>query len=194
MTDDEDMAEVYRKITGRDWTPTPPPDDASARPANDDLMPYFPWHADWWRSHSDVAPTLVLKCGIDNCNRRVGEVKTDGDIAVALLLNKFPESTLHPSVVRAMSREELERKLRKRDAMTLKRTPDGGRFTKRQIQPPTVMPLEVIGYFVCPVEGHGLILLVDPDATLAHLRGFLADTQPQSERIYLMFRESPLVS
>jgi hypothetical protein len=205
MTDDEEMAEVYRKITGRELSP--PRESYPTPPPADDVSAYFPRHADWWRAHENVDPTLMLVCGIDRCPEFVGEVKADADSAIALMYSRFGDRTVpftpriteeslgFPSgtVLRnAETGETLaqqqQRKFDELDAETLRYVGDGTRVAKHYTAEPTAMPLEVIGHIVCP--HHGIVDLPDPDALVTHLRAFLAETRHASRRRYLMFRGS----
>ena len=59
----------------------------------------LPEQRDWWIAHAKIPPTLILRCGIDGCAERVGEVKTDKtdpDIAIALMYSRFGDRTVRP--------------------------------------------------------------------------------------------------
>lgn len=203
--DEEEMAEVYRKITGRELSA--PRDVTAPPPADDDLSAYFPWHADWWRAHESADPTLMLVCGIDRCPEYVGEVKSDGDNVIALMYSRFGDRTVPftprisaeslgfpPGTVlrNAKTGETLAQQQQRRfdelDAETLRYVGDSTRVAKHYTAKPTAMPLEVIGHVLCP--HHGVVDLPDPDALVANLRAFLAETRHASRRRYLMFRGS----
>ena len=198
MTDGEEMADVYRKITGREWSP---PDNAPTPPA--DLSTY----AEWWRAHDNIEPTLMLVCGIDRCPEYVGEVKNDGAEAMALIYSRFGDRTVlftpriteaslgfPPGIVLRDAKtgetlaQQQQRKFDELDDETLRYVGDGVRVAKHFTAAPTAMPLDAIGHIVCPE--HGIVGLPDADALVADLCAFLAKTRHASRRRYLMFRGS----
>lgn len=173
-----------------------------------DEFPY-PTYLDWWRAHENMPPTLVLICDIDGCHDRVGEVKSEGETAIALIYSKFGDRTVpytprateeslgFPSgeVLRdAKTGETLAERERRRfdelDAETLRYLDDATRVAKRYSAQPTAMTVDLIGHIVCP--RHGVVGLPDPDATVARLRAFLDDTEPGTRRRFLMFRGTSL--
>lgn len=157
---------------------------------NQNLDYLTPEQRDWWLAHADVEPTLILRCGIDGCRRKVGEVKTDeskSDIAIALMYSMFGERTVPYTPYRRSElgwaeevrdangkslAEVLRERIDERDAETIRYVGDDRRVAKRFTARPTAMPLDWIGQFTCP--DHGQVALPDPDATVAEMRKFLA--------------------
>jgi hypothetical protein len=170
----------------------------------------LPSNAEWWRAHQHMPPTLILRCGIDGCRERVGELKTDGDVAMVLLDNRFGERTVpytprvtegslgfNPETVLRDARtgetleEQQDRRLAELDAETI-RYVDGGRRVAKRYKQPSVHSLELFGHIVCPV--HGVVGLPDPDATVARVRDFLGRSVARhaSKRQYVIFRGNSL--
>lgn len=147
--------------------------------------------ADWWRARKEMPPTLVLCCGIDGCPKRVGEVKTDGVDAYALMLNRFGERTVPytpriseeslgfpPGTVLRDSKtgetlsEQQDRKFEELDGETIRYVEGSRRLAKRYNATPVVLPLDVIGHIVCPE--HGMVVLPNADQVVVDMRSFLA--------------------
>jgi hypothetical protein len=167
----------------------------------------FPWHADWWRAHDSVDPTVMLVCGIDRCPDYVGEVKREGDTTIALMYRRFgdrtvpftpriseetlgfpPGTVLRDAKAGETLAQQQQRKLDEQDAETLRYVENETRVAKRYTAPPTAMPLDAIGHIICP--DHGIRALPDADALVADLRVFVAEARHASRRRYLMFRGS----
>jgi hypothetical protein len=155
-----------------------------------------------------VDPTLMLVCGIDGCREYVGEVRTDGDTAIALMYCRFGERTvpytprvteqslgfapgtvLRDATTGETLAEMQQRKFDELNAESLYFTDDGRRRAKRYTAKPMAMPLEAIGHIICP--HHGIKDLSDADGTVAEIRKF-ATTATRPRRRYLMFRGSSL--
>ncbi|KZS75733.1 hypothetical protein A4G26_04895 [Mycobacterium kansasii] len=173
------------------------------------LSSLFPWHAEWWRTHEKMPPTLVLRCGINGCGSRVGEVKTDGDDVIALMLTRFGERTvtftprvteeslgfppgtvLRDAKIGETLAEQQTRKFEELDAETIRYVGPDTRVAKRYNAASVVIPIEVLGYIVCPV--HGLVDVPDPDATVADIRRILAGATHATRRQYVIFRDDPV--
>ncbi|BBX59783.1 hypothetical protein TM48_03971 [Mycobacterium shottsii] len=179
----------------------------------DEIAGYFPWHADWWRAHASMPPTLILRCGIGGCGNRVGEVKTDGDDVVVLIYHRFGDRTVpftprvteeslgfSPGTVLREANtgetltERQDRKFEELDAETIRYVDVNTRVAKRYNAKPVAMPIEVLGHIVCPDSRHGIVDLPDPDSTIADIRKLL--TSPMvghaSKRPYVIFRDNPV--
>lgn len=203
MADDEELEAVYRELV-RGFEPNSPaaPDrDAAANPRLDYLTPQ---QRDWWVTHADSEPTLILRCGIDGCGKGVGEVRTDEtnpDIVIALMYSRFGERPVPTSPYRKSDlswaqemqdasgktlAEAISERVDREDADTLRDVGEGKRIAKRYDAPSTVLPLNSIGFITC--QEHGIRRLPDPDKTIDDMRAFLANTKHASKRRYVIFR------
>jgi hypothetical protein len=171
---------------------------------------FFPGDREWWDAHAHTAPSVILLCGIDGCRAVVGEIKINGDFPIALMHSRFGERTVPytprvteeglgfapGTILRDADGETLsqrqDRRLAELDAETIKYVEDGQRLAKRYNAGSTAMPLDYIGHIICPGtqnhRAHGIVDLPDPDAAVAQLRAFIADTAVGTKRKYLMFR------
>lgn len=181
-----DMAIVYREVTGREWSPGPIP-PLGPVPRDPDYSGDESLVA-WWREHDKLPPTLILQCGINNCRELVGEVKSHGDVELALMYSRFGDRDVPYAPRRALSREALQGKVDELRKDTLKDLGDGMRVAKAYTAKASVVQLDWIGHIICPARGHGIVSLPDADATIADMRAFIAQSQHARKRRYLMFR------
>ena len=152
-----------------------------------EFVSMFPNHAQWWRQHINDAPTVIPRCGRNGCGDRVGEIKTDGTITLALRYQKIGEIPVPGPVMTAATEEELKRLIAERDTQMLRRTHDGYVVPRRRRWPAVVGPLDALNFVMCPTHGP----LEVPADTLADLRQFVVDTRG-SKRNYAIFHGKPL--
>jgi hypothetical protein len=144
----------------------------------------FPKQRTWWLQHLQDTPTLILRCGRDGCGEAVGQVKTDGQTTLVLRYNRVGEMTVPVSPAAGMTEDEVKHQIEQRDANTLNYTADGRRVAKRREFRPSVAPLEMTSFVICP--NHGRMDVANE--ILADLTQVVADTQRGSERKYFVFR------
>ena len=204
---DEDLEAVHREIMRRAESELgrpllPPPTPVERDP---DFNEVGEGLAQWWRAHSEIAPALILRCGIDGCRNKVGEVKFDGVTAIALMYSRFgvrtvpydlpateeslgfpPGTELKDSSGKTLV-EIAQQKRAEFDAETLYYVDNARRVAKHYTANPTLTPLEVIGHIVCP--DHGIVALPNADAVIAEMRDFLAGAEAKRpRRQYVIFR------
>lgn len=161
-----------------------------------------PWLADWWRGHPK-APTLVLRCGIsdndDECHKKVGEVKAEGHIAIALMFCAFGESivagptrnteqslgfppgtVLYDAKTGETLAEQYQRRLNAFNQKVIRQLDEGRYITKRDEALPTLMTLDFVSSFRCPI--HGTVALPDPTAVVSDIRAMLQSQQGRRAR------------
>jgi hypothetical protein len=163
-----------------------------------------PQQRDWWLTYGDTEPTLILRCGIDGCGKRVGEVKTDEadpDIAIALIYKRFGERTVpytpytrsgldwaqevRDAIGKSLA-DIIESRIDELDAERLRYVDGDQRVAKRYAAPATAVPLDLMSLITCPI--HGTVGLPDPTGAIGDMRAVLAITQHASKRRYVMFR------
>lgn len=175
---------------------------AAAKPSDHEFDELVPGLADWWRGHSN-SPTLVLRCGIrdkdDECHKKVGEVKAEGDTAVALMYCAFGESTiagpthnteqtlgfppgtvLHDARTGETLSEQYQRRLAAFRQKAIRQLDDGRYVTKRDEALPALMILDSVSFFTCPA--HGTVALLDATATVSDIRAMLESQQHRHAR------------
>jgi hypothetical protein len=210
MTDERDAIEaahrqVLRAVESELGQPIRSPDNLPIDPDYNELEPGL---AEWWRAHAK-APALTLWCGIDDCHNKVGEVRTEGDIAIALMFNTIGETTVVPvagateeslglpagTVLRdaktGLSLGEVQqRRLDDFDEKKIRPVGDGRYVTKRYRATPTLMTLDLVCLITCPDATHGTVALPDPGATIADVRRVLADQAARHAKRwhYALFR------
>jgi hypothetical protein len=191
MTDERDAIEaahrlVLRAVESELGQPIRSPDNPQIDPDYNELEPGL---AEWWRAHAK-APALILRCGIDDCHKKVGEVRSLGDLAVVLVYSAFAESVVEapmrvteeslgfPPGTELRNAEGLtlsemqQRKLDDFETRKIRPVGDERYFTKRYRATPTLMSLDHFCLITCPDDG--TVALPDPAAKIADMRRELA--------------------
>lgn len=156
----------------------------------------FPWMAQWWIDHLDTKPIVLIRCGHreDNdsgakaegveCRNAIGEVKSDGDVLLAMSRNQHPEIETDWTPLAAPTEEELAAELADRHAQVLRYLgtgPGPGSIVyKRTALPREVAPIKHLTFYVCRMHG-----TVEVDC--ADLEAFAAEalrTAPTVTRTY----------
>ena len=130
----------------------------------------FPWMAQWWTEHLNVAPVVVIRCGHRDtdaadtgtrrkswCTNAVGEVKAVDNVVLAMSRNQHPEVETDWTPLAAPTVEELNAELAERDAQVLRYVGDGpgdGKIVyRRTTLPREVAPVEDLTFYVCRTHG-----------------------------------------
>jgi hypothetical protein len=125
------------------------------------------WMTAWWGEHLKTRPVVVIECGACREKEKVGEVKRDGSVVLALKCMVFPEPTVpRPDVIVLADRDEPDAIRQRLDLAHADRqkhvlkpgppTPDG-RLTdvmrQNRDQPDAVGAIEMFRSYVCPEHG-----------------------------------------
>lgn len=141
---------------------------------------------------------MLLVCGVDGCANTVGDVRVDGEMVRALIYHRFgdrivpftpkrndAELGLPPGWIVPELAEREDRRIEQIDGETLRYLEGARRVAKRYRARDVLIPLDVFSYIVCP--DHGMLDVPDPDAAVAELRRFVADTAPARRRRWRVF-------
>lgn len=158
-----------------------------------------------WETYRGRPPTLVLRCGITNCERTVGYVHSGprGSRPLLVSLQNRPEQFRQAEYQHGVSDSlaqhlftpegvQLSEILASRrdyaERMTLKHNSDGTRNTKRSREQAIVMPLGCLLVYVCP--DHGVFGL--PGDTPGRVGEFLTRTTAETKRSFGLGRSATL--
>jgi hypothetical protein len=132
--------------------------------------------AEWWRAHLEEPPLVVIRCGRGEprCKNAIGEIKTIGGRTLAMNKNERPEPVVPWTPIGALTRDELEAAVAKRENRVLRRfgTEDDPKIVYKRPpnRPRAVAPIEFFSQYSC--RKHGEVQI-----DVAHLTAFVGDTQ-----------------
>ncbi len=144
----------------------------------------------WWVSHADRPVLVYIKCGKPKCGRKIGEIKRDGDVVMALRKMRFPEPTVSRPRLGAPHVGALDQVEARRAEHVLKRYgTDAGQMEvmkQRRDLPDTVGPLALWSSYVCPEHGE---LAADRDHLAAFVARIHGDTPEGAALTYFIPRD-----